>query len=319
MSVSSPFAVPLLILLVGGAATAQPLPLPSEEAKPIRVIELPVGAPEGAPNKIRLGPGVITTLSFVSPLKPVRVEVEHRALFSRVVLAEGLVLIEPEPTLIPEILSRLTVRFEEGSRPASAEFLLFVEASRAEHQVNVKLLSFVPDFSRQQLEAERVKTQQCQEELTLATHRPEGLTGLIARRQLGHAGVVARELTLRKDLIQRPGAALWVEDGWSYRAAGVVAVELWVSHVSARPWTAARAALVGAQGAQLKVLRVWPLPPLLSDEATQQVIIEAEVGEQEELGRFTLTLWQREDETPSVSVEGVVFPSMLRGRAAASR
>jgi hypothetical protein len=65
--------------------------------------------------------------------------------------------------------------------------------------------------------------------------------------------------------------------------------------------------LVGEGGVRLKVLRVWPTEPLAPGATWQRVVVEAEVTEAQARGRFTLSLWQ-EDEPPSVSLDGVMFP-----------
>ncbi|HYO69761.1 MAG TPA: DUF2381 family protein, partial [Archangium sp.] len=192
-----------------------------------------------------------------------------------------------------------------GTRPAGADFLLVVDASRAEPQVNVELQPPVPDACWRPAEVERVTARQCQAELARVRQRPEGITGLLATGQLDGTGVMARELHPDRDFTQRPGEPLKVWDATSYRARDTVALELRVSNVSTRPWTAAGAVLVGEDGTRLKVLRVWPLESFAPGPELHRVVVEAEAPRAQ--GRFTLLLWQ-DGEPPSVSLEGVTFP-----------
>lgn len=317
MSVLLSSSVLWLILLAGGTTTVQPLSSRNEMTGVGRVIELPVETPQEVPE-LRVGLGVITILEFASPLMPGGIEVEDQELLSGVGRTDDQVLLAPSPTWSPGSRTRLKVRFVEGSHPASADFFLVLDTSRADHRVQVRLQPFMPELSWQQVEAERAKTRQCQAELTQVLQMPDGLTGLIARKQLDVRGLMGQTLNVRKELAQRPMAPLQVKFARSYRAHRVVAVELWVLNVSTRPWTVKGAELVGPGGARLKVLRVWPSQPLPPGNDRQRVIIEAEAGEQDDLGSFTLTLWQ-EGEAPSVSVGGVVFPKLPQARADASR
>ncbi len=85
---------------------------------------------------------------------------------------------------------RLRGRFAEGTVAASADFLLEVDPTGVEHQVNVNLQPHVPDTCWSEAEAERAKTQQCQVELERERKRPDGLTGAERQRV-----VVAAEAT----------------------------------------------------------------------------------------------------------------------------
>ena len=300
----SPAALALLLLLASTSAAAQPATPAGEAPEKLRAVVLSP-ADEGEVPEVRIRPDHLTTLLFGVPLKLTGVEVEERERFSRVKVLEDALQLVPSGALGAGKRLRLKVRFVEGTRPASADFLLVVDASRAEPQVNVELRPPVPDACWTQAEAERVMARQCQAELARMRQRPDGITGLLATGQLDKTGVTTRELWPDKDFTQRPGEPLTVWEATSYRARDTVALEMVVRNVSARTWTAAGAVLVGEDGVRRKVLRVWPLEPLLPGPEWRRVVVEAEAPEAG--GRFTLLLWQ-DGEPPSVSLEGVTFP-----------
>jgi len=304
MPTPSPAALALLLLLATPSAAAQPA-TPGGEApgEPRAVVLSPAG--QGEVPEVRIRPDHLTTLLFGAPLKLAGVELEERERFSRVKVLEDMLALVPSGALGAGKRLRLKVRFVEGTRPASADFLLVVDASRAEPQVNVELRPPVPDACWTQAEAERVMARQCQSELARVRQRPDGITGLLATGQLDSTGITTRPLYQNQDFTQRPGEPLKVWKATGYRARDTVALEMKVSNVSARPWTAAGAVLVGEDGVRWKVLRVWPLEPLPPGPERWRVVVEAEAPEAR--GRFTLLLWQ-DGEPPSVSLEGVTFP-----------
>ncbi|WNG35431.1 DUF2381 family protein [Archangium violaceum] len=216
-------------------------------------------------------------------------------------------ILVPSNSLNAGRILKLKVRFVDGAVPASADFLLVVDSLQAERQVNVEFQQPIADTCWQAVEEERAKTQERRAGLEWMRKRPDGLTGLLANGQLDDKGVTARRASRGKDFTQRPGEPLLISETMSYRARGLVAVELNVKNLSPRPWTAAGAQLVGEGGVRLKVLRIWPLEPILPGSERQRVVVEAEATETEARGRITLSLWQ-DGESPSVSVEGVMFP-----------
>ena len=304
MPAPAPAALPLLVLLAGAAA-AQPTPPGAAVGEP-RSVTLRAEAPREVPE-LYIRPGLLTTLLFGAPLTLAGVEVEEHEHFVRVRVLEDMLVLQPSGTLGAGKRLRLKVRFAEGTVPASADFVLVVDAARAEPQVNVALQPEVPSACWREAEAERIQARRCQTELERERKRPDGLTGLLADGRMDDKGVSAHKLKPGEDFTQRPGQPLKVTEATSYRAWGVVAVALKVTNVSERPWTAAGAELVGEGGVRLKVLRVWPLEPIAPGLDQQRVVVEAEVTEAQARGRFSLFLRQ-DGEPPSVSVDGVFFP-----------
>ncbi len=301
-----PTALPLLLLLVGVSAAAQPSLPPGETVDAPRLVMLSAKAPKEVPE-VPIQSGRLTTFLLGAPLKLAGVELEEREGFSRVTELEDMLTMLPSSTFTVGRRLKLRLRFVEGTVPTSADFVLVVSPTRAQYQVEVNLQPGTPYASWREAEAERIKLRQVQAELERERQKPDGLTGLLANGQVDKTGLAARPLEAGVHFTQLPGQPLKVKEATSYRARGVVAVALEVANPSTSPWTAAGASLVGEGGMRLKVERVWPTAPLAPGTTRQRVVVEAEVTEAQAWGRFTLSLWQ-EGEPASVSLEGVTFP-----------
>jgi len=306
MPAPSPTVLPLLLLLLGASAAAQPSTPPGAMADAPQLVELSAEAPKQMPE-LPIQPGRLTTFLLGAPLKLAGVELEERERFARVGVLEDMLTVLPSSTLEVGRRLRLRLRFVEGTVPASADFLLVVSPREAQPQVEVNLQRAASDVCWRETEAERIKLRQVQAELERARQKPEGLTHLLATGQVDETGLTARPLAAIQDFTQPPGQPLKVWAATSYRARKVVALVLTVKNLSGQPWTVAGAAMVGEGGVRLKVLRVWPLEPLAPGAQEQRVFVEAEVTEEQARGRFTLLLW-REGEPPGVSLDGVTFP-----------
>ncbi|WP_309888324.1 DUF2381 family protein [Archangium sp.] len=302
----APSLVLLLLLLAGASAAAQPSLPPGDTGDAPRLVELSATAPKQVPE-LRIKPERLTMLLFGAPLKLAGVELEEREGFSRVTLLEDALLLMPSGTLGTGRRLKLRVRFVEGTVPTSADFLLVVSPTEAEPQVNIHLQPDGPPACWREAEAERLQLRQVRAELERERQKPDGLTGLLANGQVDKTGLASKSLKRTRDFTQRPGEALEVRSATSYRARGVVALELEVDNLSGQPWTVAGASLAGEGGVRLKVVRVWPTAPLAPGAKRQRVLVEAEVTEAQARGRFTLSLWQ-DGEPASVSLEGVTFP-----------
>jgi uncharacterized protein (TIGR02268 family) len=302
-----PVALPLLLVLVGASAAAQPSTPPGERADAPLLIELSAKAAKEVPE-VPIQSGRLTTFLLGAPLNLAGVELEEREGFSRVTeLADMLTLLPSSAFKVGRRL-KLRLRFVEGTVPASADFVLVVSPTQAQYQVEVNLQPGTPYASWQEAEAERIELRQVRAELERERQKPDGLTGLLVNGRVDDTGLAAQPLRPLLDFTQLPGQPLKVRKATSYRARGVVALALEVNNLSTSPWTVVGASLVGEGGVRLKVLRVWPAVPLTPGATGQRVVVEAEVTEQARaLGRFNLSLWQ-EGEPPSVLLEGVTFP-----------
>ena len=297
-------ALSLMVLVsLSEMAALPPAPAP-DAALPAPRSVLLSASDQGDIPEVSIRPGLITTLLFAEPLRLAGVELE-REHFSRVFTQEDALQLLPSGSLKVGQRLRLRVRFMEGSAPASADFLLVVDPSRVDQQVNVDVLRPPGNKLATETEASRTRDQRCEAELTQVRERPDGLTDLLATGVMDGTGVLALHLGVDQNLVQR-SRSLPLTDLYSYRAKSRVAVAVRLRNISASSWKATGAELVREDGTRLKVLRVWQREPA-SDGTEAAVVVEAEATKNESQGRFTLSLWQ-DDKAPGVLIEGVTFP-----------
>ncbi|HEX5753388.1 MAG TPA: DUF2381 family protein [Archangium sp.] len=239
--------------------------------------------------------------------------------------------LDEEGRVLPLVLSReekpgkrlrLRVSFADGGVPASAEFTLVTQWAQAETHVQVYRQPRSAEACCQEAEAERRKRQLCQEELARTqagclAAGPRGLTGLRADGMMGgpdeapegvHAQSIIRKLTLARD------NALELSDAVALRTAAPsseagdkrvrVAVQLTLESPDARDWRAEGAQLTAPGGVRPNVT-LWQSPPL--KPGRWEVMVEAELTEEQARGRFTLKPWD-ESGARTFSVGGVTFP-----------
>ncbi|MFP2924152.1 DUF2381 family protein [Pyxidicoccus sp. 3LG] len=311
MSASSPIALLVLVTLLGWTAHAdEPLRLPACDSAQEQ-IDLPAD-PEGRVYEVCISPGLGTLIVFFSAeLQRENLTLEGADRFTVVEAGKRSISLLPSENVVPGERLKLTARFADGESPASVSFVLVVHPARATRQVEVfrqkRTLA-----SYQQAEKEKgLQLQQCHEEnvrLRSELGGPRGLTGLLAMKRMDKNGVAAKTVT--KGVTLHPVSALDLVIVNSYRASGLVAVELSLAApAGALPWTAAGAELMGPGRRALRVLAPWQSEPIAIEPGLilSRVVIEAEATEQESRGSFRLKLWN-EDGTRSVIVSGVTFP-----------
>jgi uncharacterized protein (TIGR02268 family) len=109
-------------------------------------------------------------------------------------------------------------------------------------------------------------------------------------------------------ILQRPDNPFQVRSAFSYRAEQWkrVAVELELDNQGPQPWKVEGAELVGAKGARLRVLQVWPLQTFAAGEK-RRVVVEAEISEANTRGAFILKLAEAGG-SRTLTFRGVTFP-----------
>jgi uncharacterized protein (TIGR02268 family) len=304
---SSPAALLALALLVGATATAQHRTLPCETG--IRRIELKT-EPTGELPELCVGPGVSTTLLFYgAELLSHGVTVEGRERFTLVDLGSTVLRLVPSERVVPGERFRLTVRFRDGSAPASAAFWLVVSPGQVEPLVEVYRERRTLESYRQEVQEKDTQLHQCQEDnarLLAEQGSPGGLTGLLATGLMGDEGIPPKNLT--ESIGRHPGNFANVYKARSYRSTRTMAVVLWLESTKGmQPWRAVGAELVGPGRRMLRAHSVWQPEPLSADAKDRRVVIEADATKEESRGSFTLKLWN-EDGTRSIVVTGVTFP-----------
>jgi uncharacterized protein (TIGR02268 family) len=287
----------------------------------VRHLELSTRATGGVPE-LRISPGLALTLIFDTPVRPIRqggVELEERGRFQVVSLdEEGRVL-----TLVlargkaPERPLRLVVHFADGGVPASATFHLLAHPARAEHHVQVYREPRSAEVCCQQADAEREKARHCLVELerTRADSGPGGLIGLRSQGLLDSGGVPFKRIE-DHELTRDKANALKAEDVTTLRTAAPeqkpkeararVAVLLTLRSPEARDWKVEGAQLA-SQGRVWRTVTVWQSASLKLKPGVWEVMVEAELTQEEARGRFTLKLWEASG-TRTVTLGGVTFP-----------
>jgi len=305
---SAPMALAAFTLLAQAPAAAEPTPLPECDEVQAR-LEL-AAEPSAQVREVCISPGLTTTFVFFGgELQPEGMALEGAGRFTVVETNKRTLSMLPSDKLKPGEQLKLTVRFAGAEMPSMATFLLVVHPARATRQVEVfrhqRTLA-----SYQQAEKEQAqKLRQCREEnglLRAQAGKPPGLTGLITTGLLGKEGVTARNIEY--DIKPQPPTALAVLEAWSYRANGVVAVEVKLSFPEGTPlWASASAELSRPTHPPLRVLSVWLEPVLDLEQPTLRVVVEAEATGAEFGGTFTLKLWNAQD-PGSFTLTGVAFP-----------
>jgi uncharacterized protein (TIGR02268 family) len=205
---------------------------------------------------------------------------------------------------------KVTVRFADGTVPASARIWLVGHAAKGTRRVEVFRQPRPPDVLKKERDEAQAEARQCQEDKARLLAEREGPGGLMGAAWLERAGVVAsRDLS---SLARRHPADALRWDAWSYsytrtdetRPASV-AVRLGLRNPGAEPWTLAGAALVDSTGEEV-ALAVWqeaPVPP----NGKGAVVVGVE-GAPAQLGcPCTLKLWEAQGPR-TVTLGNVTFP-----------
>ncbi|MCY1022366.1 DUF2381 family protein [Pyxidicoccus sp. MSG2] len=152
------------------------------------------------------------------------------------------------------------------------------------------------------------RLQACREQvdrMRVERTQPEGLSGLIATRQLDRTGVIAMELI--EATASQPGDFISVCTARSFRSVKRVAVELWLDvPEEAVPWNAEGATLRGRAGEDLTGVTVWQ-DATVTRGTERRVVVEAEAPENEARSSFVLKLWGTGGRH-AVTLGNVTFP-----------
>jgi uncharacterized protein (TIGR02268 family) len=304
---SSPAALLALALLVGATAAAQPRAAPCETGT--RRIELKTG-PTAEMPELCIGPELSTTLIFYgAELLSSGVTLEGRERFTLVDLGNTMVRLVPSGRVMPGERFRLTVRFRDGSAPASATFWLVVAPGQVEPLVEVYREKRTLESYQQEVLEKDTQLHQCQEDhsrLLAEKESPGGLTGLLVTGFMDNKGIPYKDLT--PSIGKHPGNFANVFQAHSYRSTNTMAVVLWLRATEGMlPWRAVSAELVGPGRRTLRVNKPWQREPLRFGVKDTRMVIEADATGEETRGSFTLKLWDA-DGTRSIVVSGITFP-----------
>ena len=302
------FASPSTLLL-GLTLLAEPSPVPACETG-TRRIELDADASHET-SEVCIRPELAINLFFDTTLA--RVEIEGRERFRRVMVTDDTLTLVASEALHDGARVPVTVFFQDGNAPATITLLLVVHPSQAERQVEVFRHARTLASYRQGESQARAEAQQCQEEkarMQSECGEPIGLMRLIAQGWIGKQGVVAQGF---KGIPERPGALIIPRKGVGYRTIGdqgqgQVALKLDLLNRGTRTWTPAGAALLDEKQVPLPGLRMGHPEPIHPGKSFG-LIVEAEAGEREAQGPFTLKVWAEEADAETVVLENLHFPS----------
>ncbi|WNZ66119.1 DUF2381 family protein [Myxococcus sp. MxC21-1] len=298
----------LIHTLIVAQAASTPLPPVASWAQTVRRLTVGLQAPRAAtpPPEVRISPGMGTLLLFDTPVA--RAELEGEKRFTRVQLAGDTLTLMPSPSVEDSEELRLTVHFADGAAPTSATFRLVPHPTLADRQVEVHRQARSADSLHAELLEKEEELRRLRSELArmeAARNLPDGLTGMLATKQLDANGIRAR--WRREQLVLHPRNALNVTNATTYRAATQVAVFVECEELRGdAPWEARSATLVPREGAALRVLRVWQAAPTAAG-MVGQFIVEAEATDTMSPGPYTLTVWAEGDKR-SVILGNVMFP-----------
>ncbi|MCP3169079.1 DUF2381 family protein [Myxococcus qinghaiensis] len=279
---------------------------PSSE---VRRIELGT-RPAPAPAEIFVRPGGTTVLLFDTPLARDAVTLEERERFHRVVLAEDTLVLLPSDKLQEGTRLRLTLRYEDGSTPREASFLLVVTPGHFDAQVEI--VSASPSVRDEpsktaQLQGELLRLREENARLR-AEKGPTGLTGLLAAGLIDEQGLLGD--TLGRDLPTAPSILSHDIQAQAFRSISRVAVAIVLTSAGGHsPWTASRATLTDAMGRRARELRVWQSKPLTQGDTEVLLVLETEASSRELQGTYTLELRDEKD-SRALILRPVRFPRM---------
>ncbi|NTX41435.1 DUF2381 family protein [Myxococcus sp. CA033] len=266
--------VAILSLLVGVAASAQPLPATRERQE--RRVALSSGPAEPVPE-LRVAAGITTLLLFDAPLDRGAVELEGRERFRIVDVGDRALLLEPAVDLGPGERLGLRVRFAGSPAQDRGVFVLVSHAAQVDTRVevfrrkdSVELLQAELMDMRAQLKAQTEELRKLQ-----ALRGSGGPVELILSRALDYRVRVNRSKEAMK---MGPEGALKIEGATSFRASEWAAISVEVRNSGKKSWAPVSARVVNLKsGNSLGVIGVRSALPRVEPEGDGLVVIETEV------------------------------------------
>ncbi|WP_239988937.1 DUF2381 family protein [Corallococcus macrosporus] len=295
-----PLHVLAILLVVAAPARAQPASCQDPAERPIEL-----GAERCSRlAEIRVGENVATVLRFDTPL--VRAELTGPGRFRKVMDGELLMLV-PDAPAEDGARTSLTVSFADGAVPTQARLhLIMATPARAERQVELFRRARTADSLQRELRETQRTLQELRAEnarLKAAQTLPDGLMGMWESGAMDRTGVAAKE---NLSIQQHARNSLVLLSGLTFRARSILVVVSLKSPPGAKPWQATGAALVGPDGAELKVARIWN-PAALKPGEWANVLVETDPVKGALRGPFTLTLWAEDGKRPII-LGNIEFP-----------
>jgi uncharacterized protein (TIGR02268 family) len=299
----------LVLALFAGAAQAAELP-------PVRCTVAPridVSADSmGQESEVCVSPDEPTAFIFDSRVTLGAVEFQPESRLADWAQGkEGLTLhVIPRGNYLPGEKVRVTVRFADGSAPASATFWLVGHAARGARRVEVFRQPRPADVLKKEKDEAQAEARQCQEDRTrlLAERKEPG--GLMGAAWLARQGEIeSKDISL--GLKKYSANALRALKATSYNQTqgeahpGSMAVRLLLANPGAEPWTVAGAVLKDAMGVEVE-LSAWQEAAIAPGSKGFVVM-----GVEKEPGQLAcpcaLKLWEAQGPR-TVTLGNVMFP-----------
>lgn len=253
----------LALVVLDSSLTAEVQTAPLTCAAGVRYLVLEAG--DAAQHPVCIRSGLSTALYFDAPVVSYTVVEGGRF---RVLEGKDGLGVRPVGEFADGERFSLTVDFGEAVAPTTARFSLVVHPTQAEPQVEVSRRVRTLASYREGEQQARAEERQCQEDkarLVAQCRGKGGLVGLLEDGWLDKQGVASK--VIYQSLLSREGNTLTVTQAISYRAKGMLAVELRVRNRGTTPWQITGAALVGEKPGEVKELRLGKVEPIVPGDS----------------------------------------------------
>ncbi|MET0404250.1 MAG: DUF2381 family protein [Cystobacter sp.] len=302
-------------LLAGATQAAEPAP--GSRCAATARFDLSMESPEMPPD-VCVSADEPTTFFFDSRVAVGAVEFQPTGrLVDWAVGEEGVsILVIPKADYLPEERVRVTIRFADGTVPASASFWLVGHAAKGTRRVEVFRQPHPPEVIRRERDEARAEARQCQEDKARLLAERQGPDGLMGAAWMERAGSVSSR-TLGWLSGKQSANALRFERGRSYsytrkgesRPASV-AVWLALKNPGVEPWRLAGAVLVDSTGEEVELAR-WQEAPIPVNGAGA-VVVGVEGAPAQLRCPCTLKVWESPG-ARTFTLEDVTFPPVEQG------
>ena len=296
---------PMVLMLLGAAAPAQPPRVPRERKLVVRTEET------ATLQLLRVAPGTVTTVVFNDDILPASVDTKVLApLFGQLKVYPGVMVLRPTVAMPESSRPLLTVRFAGEDAPRQVSFLLVTDPKEVDTVVEVSRHALSAEDLGEELSLLRGRCAAA--EAGLATLRAQcaqtGLAGAVLTGALGPEPVsVERPLTA----VMTPGLEV-VESALLYRHIRTRLMAFTLKNLPGAPlWVpgAGRLIRLGPDEKEAQVIQreipVRMLEARLQPGASGQVVLEWHLPQDlEPRARYVLEVWNQEGDR-SVRWEGL--------------
>lgn len=272
------------------------------ELAPVRRIEVGSETRVSA-AEIRIAPGRSTTFFFDARILPDELTLEGRERFQRLGVSEDHLVLVPSSAFREGERLRLGLRFRDGAAPDRVTFMLVVDPSLGEPQVEVYRRARSVESYRQEVDELKGRLLQAQFELDrlqLEGRSSGALEAFVASVENPHEISIGMATSTR--MVTHPEVSVVKTQLIVYQSL-FRAIRLRMrARTGGAGWVATGASLTDGGGRSRKVLSHWQTGPLQA-EGEQTLVIFVEPSTEVESGRYVFKLWDAKGRT--VMIEGL--------------